>query len=382
MQDFLFTLILLGSIQGIIICGLLLFSRGRLLPNRLLTAIIGALALPGFHLYFHYKGVYEINELTRFIHDLMPMVIFMPVGPLIYFYVQSLTNPAFQFGKKAWLHFLPLIIDLIPKIAGLVLYISFWSGHPLSTREEYRMLDDLYNQYADIPRWLSLTIYLTLAIRYLQSRIDKNHPAALKIRQWLRTFTGLFAAFQLIWLVYLVPYILPAWSDQLLRAVNWFPLYIPMTILVYWLGIQGYLTSLKLTIPKKLNQGDWVQDAWQKLSNSMEMDRLFLDSALSLGKVADHTGLSTRQISELLNQYRFTNFNAFVNHYRIEEFKSRIVSPAASQFTMAGLAMKCGFNSPATFNRIFKQYTGMAPSTFLKTNGKIPDASGNHLKSA
>ena len=382
MQDFLFTLILLGSIQGVIVCGLLLFSRGRLLPNRLLTAIIGAITLPGFHLYFHYKGVYEINEFTRFIHDIMPMVVFMPIGPLIYFYVRSLINPGTRLNNKVWIHFLPVIIDLVPKIAGLILHFSFWLGYPISSRAEYRALDDLYNQFADIPRWIAITVYLIFAIRYLQANSDKIHPASQKINSWLRLFTGLFAGFQLIWLLYLIPYIIPAWSDQLLKAVNWFPIYIPMTILVYWLGIQGYLTSLKLTIPKKLNHGDWVQGAWQRLSNSMERDHLYLDPELSVGKVADHTGLSTRQISELLNQYRFTNFNAFINHYRVEEFKSRLTSPMANQFTMAGLAMKCGFNSPATFNRIFKQYTGMVPSAFQKANGKTMDTSGNHLKSA
>src|SRR6478752_5387785 len=119
MLDFLFTLILLGSIQGVIVCGLLLFSKGRLLPNRLLTAIIGAIALPGFHLYFHYKGVYDINGFTKFIHDIMPMVVVMPIGPLIYFYVRSLINPGTRLNKKALLHFIPIIIDLIPKIAGL-----------------------------------------------------------------------------------------------------------------------------------------------------------------------------------------------------------------------------------------------------------------------
>jgi AraC-like DNA-binding protein len=382
MPDFLFTLILLGSIQGVIVCGLLLFSKGRLLPNRLLTFIIATITLPGFHLYFHYKGVYDINGFTRFIHDIMPMVIFMPVGPLIYFYVRSLINPGSRINKKAWVHFLPVIIDLIPKIAGLVLHISFWLGYPISSRAEYRALDDLYNQYADIPRWISVTVYLILAIRYFKAHSDKIHPASQKINAWLKLFTGLFAGFQMIWLLYLIPYILPALSDQLLKAVNWFPIYIPMTILVYWLGIQGYLTSLKLTIPKKQNQGDWVPNAWLRLSNSMEKDQLYLDPELSVGKVAEHTGLSTRQISELLNQYRFTNFNAFINHYRVEEFKSRLAGPTANQFTMAGLAMKCGFNSPATFNRIFKQYTGMVPSAFLKANGKTLDTAGNHLKSA
>jgi AraC-like DNA-binding protein len=369
MRDFLFTLILLGSIQGVIICGLLLFSRKRLLSSRLLAGIIGLISLPGFHLYFHYKGGYDINGLTEFIHDITPMVVIMPIGPLIYFYVQSLTNPQFHLGRKQKLHFLPIIIDLIPKLVPWILYISIWIGHPVGTRDEYRALDDLYNRYADIPRWLSMSFYLALAIRYI--KIHDHHPAAVKIRKWLRLFTGFFAAFQLLWLIYLVPYIIPAYSQQLLRAVDWFPLYIPMTIMVYWLGIQGYLTSFKLNGSTKVEQTGWVESAWLRLNKSMEQDRIYLDPELNLVKVAEHTGLSTRQISELLNQHRSTNFNAFINHYRVEEFKAQLASSTASQFTITGLALKCGFNSPATFQRIFKQYTGMAPSTFLKTAEKI-----------
>ena len=379
MRDFLFTLILLGSIQGVIICGLLLFSRKRLLSSRLLAGIIGLLTLPGFHLYFHYKGGYDINGITEFIHDIIPMVIIMPLGPLIYFYVQSLITPQFQISKKQKIYFLPIIIDLIPKLVPWILYISIWIGHPVGTRDEYRALDDLYNRYADIPRWISMTIYVGLAIRYLQNRTDKHHPAAIKIHRWLRLFTGLFAAFQLLWLVYLIPYIIPAYSRQLLQAVDWFPIYIPLTILVYWLGIQGYLTSFKLNGAPKQEQTGWVESAWQRLCKSMEQDHIYLDPELNLGKVAEHTGLSTRQISELLNQHRSTNFNAFINHYRVEEFKSRLASSTASQFTITGLALKCGFNSPATFQRIFKQYTGMAPSAFLKTTEKILDDSEKEL---
>src|SRR5689334_12430179 len=104
MRDFLYALILLGAVQGVIVCGLLLFSRKHLLSNRLLAGIIGLLSLPGFHLYFHYKGGYELNDLTRFVHDIVPMVIIMPIGPLIFFYCRSLLEPGFRLRPKDKLH--------------------------------------------------------------------------------------------------------------------------------------------------------------------------------------------------------------------------------------------------------------------------------------
>ena len=35
------------------------------------------------------------------------------IGPVIYFYVQSLFNPSFRFGKKDWIHLLPGILYLL-----------------------------------------------------------------------------------------------------------------------------------------------------------------------------------------------------------------------------------------------------------------------------
>lgn len=32
------------------------------------------------------------------------------IGPVVFFYVQSLLNPSFRFGKKEWLHLLPGIL--------------------------------------------------------------------------------------------------------------------------------------------------------------------------------------------------------------------------------------------------------------------------------
>lgn len=366
MSEFFYTIILLGSIQGVIICALLLLSRNRLPANVWLATIIGLLALPGFHLYLHYKGIYQISKIMLMMHDIIPMVIIMPLGPVVYFYVQSLTITQFRLNRKMWLHFLPAIIDLLPKICALIFYILSWIGYSIGSREEYVNLDNWYNKYADIPRWISITVYLWNTFRYLHYLQKTNLIVLKKTGQWLRMFTRLLAIFQLVWLIYLIPYILPAFSNRLLELVNWFPLYIPMTILVYWLGIQGYLASLKLSVPKKKEDMDWVDASWQRLIVAMEQDKLYLDPELNLEKLAEHTGLSTRQISGLLNQYRAINFNGFVNHYRVQEYKLRLTTSSLSKFTMAGLALECGFSSPATFQRIFKQSTGMSPTVFLK----------------
>lgn len=378
MKDFLYTIILLGAIQGIIVCCLLYFSRKKTLSTRLLAAIIGLITLPSIHLYFHYTGWFEVNSITLFIHDILPLVVIMPLGPLVYFYIRSLLDTGFCIGRKEKLHFIPVIIDLIPKLAAVIFYAGKLFGWSPISRDQLAEMVDTYSQYADLPRWISMTIYVMLSVRFLRMYKQQQQKAAQAnnpVMRWLQLFTGLFVVYQLIWLVFLVPYILPSYSGWLLDAVDWFPVYIPLAILIYWLGIKGWLMAQPANNVEKKSRANLlsepeVSDAFGLLKRSMEQDQLYLNPELNLEKLSRHTGLSPKNISAVLNQYRETSFNHFINQYRVEEFKQRLSKPGGEHLTIVGLAMECGFNSPATFQRTFKQYTGLSPTAFRKTLGQ------------
>jgi AraC-like DNA-binding protein len=55
-----------------------------------------------------------------------------------------------------------------------------------------------------------------------------------------------------------------------------------------------------------------------------------------------------------------------VNEYRVAMFKEKILLPEMNHLTIAGIAVDCGFNSQATFQRTFKEITGKSPSEFRK----------------
>jgi AraC-like DNA-binding protein len=59
------------------------------------------------------------------------------------------------------------------------------------------------------------------------------------------------------------------------------------------------------------------------------------------------------------------SFNEFINEYRIEEVKKRLLEKGNEHLTIAGLALECGFNSQATFQRSFKNATGVSPKEYL-----------------
>src|SRR5579872_6201876 len=97
--NFLEKIILLGSIQGVIICCLLFFSKNNKTQNRILAALIFLISFASFNLYASYQNWFG-SSVLQVISQIIPMVIVMPFGPLIYFYVQSVLNSGFRITKK------------------------------------------------------------------------------------------------------------------------------------------------------------------------------------------------------------------------------------------------------------------------------------------
>jgi AraC-like DNA-binding protein len=105
---------------------------------------------------------------------------------------------------------------------------------------------------------------------------------------------------------------------------------------------------------------------------AMETDSIYLNPDLNLNILSKYTGIPAKTISAVINQHLHKSFNEFVNEYRIAAFKEKIQQPEMDNLTFAGIASECGFNSQATFQRTFKQVTGLSPSEFknqvLQTN--------------
>ena len=91
--------------------------------------------------------------------------------------------------------------------------------------------------------------------------------------------------------------------------------------------------------------------------------RIYLNEKLTVSEVAKEMGLTTQQLSYLVNRQLGISFLDFINTYRVKEVMARIQKGDHQLKTLLGLALEiAGFNSKASFNRIFKDHTGI--STF------------------
>lgn len=105
----------------------------------------------------------------------------------------------------------------------------------------------------------------------------------------------------------------------------------------------------------------------EELLDAMEKEKLYLNHELTLGELANQLNIHAHQLSKLINENLNKNFFEFVNEFRIKEYKRLVANPKNKHISILGLAMDAGFNSKASFNRIFKNTTGLTPSEFRKS---------------
>jgi adenylate cyclase len=103
-----------------------------------------------------------------------------------------------------------------------------------------------------------------------------------------------------------------------------------------------------------------------QLLDHMINETPYLNADLSLRSLASELNILPNKLSWLLNKGIGKNFNEYINHYRIEAFKSIAKDPSNANITIIGLAYDCGFNSKTVFNTYFKKETGVTPKEFLK----------------
>jgi AraC-like DNA-binding protein len=152
---------------------------------------------------------------------------------------------------------------------------------------------------------------------------------------------------------------------------------IAISIAIFVLGYFGFLrTDIFISVDlsdelkpaeknekKKIIVPD-VEKQINELKAYMENKKPYLQSKLTIKQLADMLSIQSYQLSVILNDHLKKNFFDFINEYRIEEVKNEI--KYNKNYTLLGIAYDCGFNSKSSFNRIFKNYTGLTPSEYLK----------------
>ena len=312
----------------------------------------------------------------------VPFMQVLLIGPVVYFYTKSLLNNSFKLTKVAYLHFVPTVLYMIYSV---IVFIT-----------DKLILDTYYfyadNRDKDMANWyqvaglISMVFYLVLSLRYYfdykKLVFDKVSYAETLLFKWIRNFMIAFLAILILRVVFFITN--PEWGN--FGSQFWH--YIAFSFVFYYVAVTGYsniikqtaLSSEKLKVinvfddeysvsktGSKTNTTEIDNLKWKAaLSNLMVEKHLFENPRLTLSDVATELGTTTKTVSSVVNSGFNMNFNDFVNHYRIEAIKSKLKKGEQTTSTLLGIALDCGFNSKATFNRAFKKSTSLSPKDYIE----------------
>lgn len=366
-------LILIGIIQGVITSILLFNSKKNKRSNKILALALLSFCFLSTKTLLHTLHLWDTTTFRFF-----PNGIELALPPLIYFYVISIVNPKFRFKSKNWLHFIPFFLS---QTFAFVVYFTTLKTSNFSEKDRIAKgfkFDDIKN-LEEYLLLISLGIYLFYGYKEI-----KNYKTWLNNTTSDNTFPdfgwlkNIFRIFIIVAVFLLVNHSLDIFFDLKSKTVlHWDLLILFITILIYYLGLKGYLqpnyTFSKNEIVIQKNKSSNVPNSLliktvEKLEKAMKEGKLFLNPKLTIYELSNVLNTPQKTLSQTINQHFNISFRDFINKYRLEEVKTKLKDPNYSNMSILGIALDCGFNSEASFYRIFKKNTGLSPKEFIQQN--------------
>ena len=292
-------------------------------------------------------------------------------GPLLYLYTRSITHACFRLHAAQFLHGLPLLACLA--FIAVRYWQYFIASGPMTALQRTGLTwieHEIFNSAIQ----LLILFYTLLAFRDLfrYRREIRNSMSSVERHNlsWLgAVLCGLLAhwAFDAVFYVDLY---LTRHASMLLLDISFAVLLVFAQILVYksmhqpeiLFGIESkpkYRDSTLTEVEKK--------QYLEQLETVMTGQKPYLDPMLTLPALARKAHIPPRYLSQILNEDLNRNFFDYINTHRIEESKRLLKENAKQNRTVLEILLEVGFNSKSSFNSAFKRYTGMTPTSFIRS---------------
>lgn len=382
---------LIGIVITFFLVALLITKKGKTKADRILVIW---LIFIGFHLFFFY--LFITNKAYSFpyyyllgLHFPFPLV----HGPFLFLYTGAITNQL-QAKRSSMLHAIPFFF----------IYLLFSPFLLLSTEKKI-LIAKSNGQGLETLLPILITLIMISGVVYVALSL-------WLLKKYKRTLRDQFSSAEkinLAWLRYLIYSIGFIWvfvligNDQMIFG--------SVVVFVFFLGYFGIKqvgiftqsyptetnieakilmngassptepigttqlsanTTALLDVPQKVKylrsslSEKIAREIQKSLTKAINEDRLFSNPEITLAELAQTLNVHPNNLSQVINTFEGKNFYDYINHKRIEEFKRIVALPESQRFTLLALALECGFNSKTSFNRNFKNATGLSPSEYLK----------------
>ena len=299
-----------------------------------------------------------------------PLLYTLWFGPLIYLYTLAKLEPSFRLRPWHALHFVLPLAQL-----AFRLYAGF---QPFSVKRDiwlgfYRY----FSPFEDYAFYIGLALYLIASYLRLRalSGADQLATAQPTTTGWLRRFICVAPVIVVFAFLYEQGVAFGSRRYGLeLYGLEWFEELEPVlySAVLFWIAFNGYQAHRSVEQPVlprvrkeryNLNPHD-IATLSAQLDAHLANDKPYLNPALKLSSLAQQLDISAKELSFIINESKQKSFNDYVNAWRVEETKRLLACAQHAHLGLLDIAFDAGFNSKATFNRVFKQHTGVTPSQY------------------
>ena len=365
----------LGLVQGVLLGIMLILIHSR---KRKAVLYLGLFII-----------LFSLEPLENIFHELgvlqkWPHLILLPVSfhflayPLFYIYLQKIS--ILEDERPSYWTMVPGFLELIVGVVVffLPLHIKTW------IKDSNAMLI-----YFLLGMGYSLFIQI-LALKWIvRHRTELENQYSLLLHRNLKWSTYFIYASIVFSMLFLLTFLTDDRSVYIVySAVN--------VVLIYWISYQGFaqqnvsplyhLTAIQNTdklgpsISQKMDnaqekephhpKGTTISADEQKMfrqvldriQDHMVKSRCFTKEDLTIVDVSEAIHEHPRRISQSINSLLGTNFNNYINSFRVEYAKELFSSDQCKNLSIEGIGMEAGFHSKSTFYAAFKKIEGTTPA--------------------
>lgn len=337
--------------------------------------LINAISVSSFF-YHRYFDVHPTIEMLR-----IEIGSFLP-KPLLFLFVLSIIYSNFQLKYQHLVHLIPMLIStiiLLPNfyITNLQSKILFFDNHARNWEGTFSTI------LAHFQSLFYIIAIFTILVRYkrvLNENFSKSNRFNLN---WLLQLNIILT---FLFVVATTKNILKYYNFS--DSIDFLRLLTAIVILIFtcWLvlkalyapkifkGIDSHLQLLSNFTNKRQSESAQNISKVDLASNEilahlkefMFNEEPFLDPELTIQNLADQLKIDSRELSITINQRLNQNFYQFISGYRISKAIKLLELEENKKLTVLEILYQVGFNSKSSFNKIFKEATGMTPTQFRK----------------
>lgn len=341
------------------------------LANRLLSVFLLSIAISSACILVLWND--DVMLFRLFDETLLPYFVAtaqLLKGPMLLFYVISLTEDAFKFSRRHWLHLLPMLTAI-----GWLLMFQIDSSDlrfrtPGQTETERQLANGVWHFIKVMPFFYALAAVnrvrlYRISLHNQYSNFSSTEPTWLIMLSLGFLFTWSFSI-----LVHVIANTVALGAPQISDLFGITENYI-IFILINALFINSVVHTHKLLTTKPEPTKDKTDEkltdsAIQKVQMGMEVEKLFLKQNLNIDEFSKRISLPVKEVSAVINKHYGTNFFEFMNSYRVEEAKRLLGDAQHADMTVMDVLLHAGFNSKSAFHRFFNRLVGMSPTEYRK----------------